>query len=150
MARIHKTIMEPRSNRRYRFALTPLADAMFQLLIFFMFSSGMSSYSLLRIHGGAGEGDPGTATELPAPDQAQILADETAIWTIESGEIIVSGQRFGFDLLPEFAAALNATGAANVVLIVRPTAEVQDLTTVLESLAAAGITAVQVAAAEGS
>ena len=39
----------PERPRRYRFVLTPLADAMFQLLIFFMLSSSLAPYSLITL-----------------------------------------------------------------------------------------------------
>ena len=43
----------PRRNRRYRFSMTPLADVMFQLLIFFMLSANLAAYSLLPLRSGA-------------------------------------------------------------------------------------------------
>ena len=39
----------PERPRRYKFAMTPLADAMFQLLIFFMLSSSLAPYSLITL-----------------------------------------------------------------------------------------------------
>jgi biopolymer transport protein ExbD len=62
--------------RKYGFALTPLADAMFQLLIFFMLSSSLSPYSLIALTRGAPAGQsavlPGVADEAaPTPDVAR-------------------------------------------------------------------------------
>jgi biopolymer transport protein ExbD len=39
----------PELPRRYKFVLTPLADAMFQLLIFFMLTSSLAPYSLITL-----------------------------------------------------------------------------------------------------
>ncbi len=136
----------PRSERRYSFALTPLADAMFQLLIFFMLSSGLAPYSLLTVQSGPGEttlGDGGQTADAPPPET---LPEAAAIWSIENGMIVASGQRFGFDLLPELTSALKAAETPRVLLIARPEAQVQDLVQVLEALSAAGIEAVQLAA----
>ena len=138
-----KSIRElPRSKRNYTFALTPLADAMFQLLIFFMLSSGLAPYSLLTIQSGTGNAAAGgTETPTQAPDA---LLD-AAIWSIESGTIVASGQRFGFDLLPQLTEALIAADTPRVLLIARPEAQVQDLVHVLEALSAAGVDSVQIA-----
>jgi len=58
-----KPLLPPRSPARYRFVLTPLADAMFQLLIFFMLSSNLAPYSLLTIRSGT-TGDPAGASSV--------------------------------------------------------------------------------------
>lgn len=134
----------PRPKRNYNFALTPLADALFQLLIFFMLSSSLTPYSLLTLTPGAGTGS-GTGD---APSEApQGAADGgAASWVIDSGSILAGGQRFSFDALPQLAGALAAAETPNVLLISSSEAQVQDLVTVLEALSAAGIKAVQIVA----
>jgi biopolymer transport protein ExbD len=134
----------PQSKRRYRFALTPLADAMFQLLIFFMLSSSLTPYSLLTLSPGAGTQAASGETPSDAPPGA--AGAEAASWVIDSGSILAGGQRFSFDALPQLAGALSAVQTRNVLLISSPQAQVQDLVTVLEALSAAGITAVQIVA----
>lgn len=133
----------PRSSRKYVFALTPLADAMFQLLIFFMLTSSLTPYSLLTLSSGPGqettEGD--TQADTPDPGTPQ---DPAATWTIENGAVLAGGQRFSFDSLPGLAGILAQRETPNVLLISTPRAQVQDIVTVLETLAAAQITAVQV------
>jgi len=129
----------PKSTRRYSFALTPLADAMFQLLIFFMLTSSLTPYSLLTLRSGPGTG--GTAT---AAAQSQAPPVKSAIWQIENGQIVASGQRFEFGQLPQLASALLAAGTPQVLLITKPTAQVQDLVLVLEILTAEGIEAIQI------
>ena len=149
------TLNLPERRRNYRFSLTPLADAMFQLLIFFMLSSGLTPYSLLALQsapamaatdsGTASEATPPENQETPTPD----TAGDTALWTIEAQTVVVGGQRFGFDALDDLADALGTpTAPGSVVLIVRPSAQVQDITTVLARLAAADVTSVQVSVGE--
>lgn len=137
----------PRRPRKVGFALTPLADAMFQLLIFFMLSSNLTPYSLLGLRAGAVAGapptDPGATTP---PSQATTLSPvETAIWSVSRESIVAGGQRFGFDALPRLAQAMRTAGTARVLLVTRGDAQVQGLVSVLEALAAAGITDVQIA-----
>lgn len=141
-------IQLPQRSRKYRFALTPLADAMFQLLIFFMLSSGLTPYSMLTLQSAAGEvtddvpgGADDQSTQTPPPPEAL----EQALWTIDAETVIVGGQKFGFDALDDLAGSLGVAGApAEVLLIIRPTAQVQDITTVLARLTAANVTAVKV------
>jgi len=139
-----RTIKElPRSTRRYGFALTPLADAMFQLLIFFMLSSSLAPYSMLTLRSGPGTETASENAETP-PDSVPADSDKIAAWTIENGMIVANGQRFGFDTLPDLAGALVRAGTPRVLLVASPRAQVQDLASVLEILAASDITSVQV------
>lgn len=68
----------PKSTRRYAFSLTPLADAMLQLLIFFMLSSSMAAYSLLGLNSaaapalGAGPALPAMVTGGEAPRHGRL------------------------------------------------------------------------------
>ena len=143
MAKPLKKSLPTRSGRKYQFVLTPLADAMFQLLIFFMLSSNLAPYSLLTIRSGTASEDAGGGSdpaELPAPTA------DAAVWTVEAEQIIVGGQRFGRENLPALAAALHDSGSASVVLILRDVALVQDLSSVLEALTTAGVESVQIAA----
>lgn len=140
-----KPILPPRSPARYRFVLTPLADAMFQLLIFFMLSSNLAPYSLLTIRSGT-TGDPSgadTGQELAEEEPAPL--GDVAIWNVDAGNVVVGGQEFGFETLTALAAALNANGDAAIILVVRNEANVQDLSSVLEALAAAEISNIQIA-----
>ncbi len=143
----------PRTRRpNYRFGFTAFADTMFQLLIFFILSSGLTPYSLLTLktaaamaEGGSGTGD-GSADTPAAP----VAPAELALWTIEGGGLVVGGQRFTYDLLPGLAQALGTPAApADVVLIVRSGAEVQDVATVLAALQAANVGSVRIATEGG-
>lgn len=134
----------PRSKRRYVFALTPLADAMFQLLIFFMLTSSLTPYSLLTLRSGPGqETAAGAQQDTPEQDPGT-PQDPAATWTIENGAVLAGGQRFGFENLASLAGILAQRDTPNVLLISTPRAQVQDIVTVLETLAAAQITSVQV------
>ncbi len=75
----HPTIKSlPKSERRYTFALTPLADAMFQLLIFFMLSTSLTPYSLLTITRGAG---PAAALACPpSPTRHKPILRRSGRW----------------------------------------------------------------------
>lgn len=136
-----------RSKRKYGFALTPLADAMFQLLIFFMLTSSLTPYSLLTLRSGPGEQTAAQQQEeQPPPPDPGPPDDPAARWTIENGAVLASGQRYTFTELPGLAGVLAQRETPNVLVISTPRAQVQDIVTVLETLAAAQITAVQVVA----
>lgn len=143
MALSRDLLSEKRNPRRYRISLTPLADAMFNLLIFFMLSSNITPYSLLPLKGTTAM--PGADAGAGGSDAPQPLGSETAIWTVSEGQIIAGGQEFGLDRIAELTQSLTLLGTTSIVLIVRPEARVQDLTSVLEALSAGGITEVQLA-----
>ncbi|PYF09883.1 biopolymer transport protein ExbD [Rhodobacter viridis] len=139
----------PVSERRYAFTLMPLADAMMQLLIFFMLSASMSTYALLDLRAGPPPAS-GAAMVQALPDLiAGTDTEAGTLWTVESGAVIANGQRFGFDALGLMVAGLKRQQAPKVLLLVRRGASVQDLVVVLEALSAGGIGAVQLVSAEG-
>ncbi|AGT11481.1 ExbD/TolR family protein [Paracoccus aminophilus] len=139
----------PRSTRRYRFSLTPLADTMFQLLVFFMLSANMVPYSLLTIRtgalagGGTGAQTAASGTGSATPELADPSA--TAVWSVNADSIVANGQRFGLDRIPTLAEALRQQGTGEVLLVSQKGATVQMLVSILEILAENQITAVRVA-----
>ncbi len=138
----------PRRNRRYRFSMTPLADVMFQLLIFFMLSANIAPYSMLDVRTGALSGGGGTTPDPDSETQPGRTTDirSTAVWTLdETGTILASGQRFDPARLAALADALTAQGTRDVLVVLRRDVAVQQLVTVLQTLAARGITSVQIA-----
>lgn len=138
----------PRRNRRYRFSMTPLADVMFQLLIFFMLSANIAPYSMLDVRTGALSGGGGTTPDPDSETQPGRTTDirSTAVWTLdETGTILASGQRFEPARLAALADALTAQGTRDVLVVLRRGVAVQQLVTVLQTLAARGITSVQIA-----
>lgn len=139
----------PERRRRYTFALTPLADAMFQLLIFFMLSSSLTPYSLLPLQASPGAEDSAAIASDQVSDAAAEeapLPGDVALWTLDKDTVIVSGQRFALDALEDLTRALTADAGsdARVIVIVRQAARVQDVTTVLAGLRAAKVSSVQV------
>ncbi|MCE8420530.1 biopolymer transporter ExbD [Rhodovulum sulfidophilum] len=136
----------PQRARRPRFALTALADTMFQLLIFFMLSSGLTPYALLPLTPAAG--NRLAETRAPGGEGAEtagaVLPAGTRLWQIGPGSLTAGGQRFGFDEIGALARALAARDPVPpVVLLAGPGARVQDLTTALDRLRAAGLTEVR-------
>lgn len=137
----------PRRERRYRFSMTPLADVMFQLLVFFMLSANITPYSLIDIRtGGLSGGAPAGAAAAAAGAGRGTDIRSTAVWTLgPDGLITASGQRFAPDRLPVLADALVAQGTRDVLVVVGQGARVQQVVTVLQALNLRGITSVQIA-----
>ena len=138
----------PERPRKYRFALTPLADAMFQLLIFFMLTTSLTPYSLITLKsvseaaeqqesGGPGPGDGAAqnASTGPAP----------TIWQVSNESVVVAGQSYAMDQLADLALAIGTQDRpGRVVIEVGAEARVQDVAFVLEALESANIDAVQI------
>jgi len=142
MASVAPKFTLPESPRRYRFVLTPLADAMFQLLIFFMLSSNLAPYALLTIRGGA-EGNVANTNGARA-DGVSALQGNIAIWNVREDGVMIRGQTFAYANLGALADAVGKDNAS-ILLILRDAATVQHLARVLEALTVAGVTNVQVA-----
>lgn len=130
--------------RKYGFALTPLADAMFQLLIFFMLSSSLSPYSLIALTRGAPAGQsavlPGAADETaPTPEENARMV----IWNLTRGQVRAGDQTVPLAELPGVIAALKQQEVEEVLIFPTRAATVQDIATVLEMLGARGISKVR-------
>lgn len=134
----------PQRTARYRFSMTPLADVLFQLLIFFMLSSNIVPYSMLTLRSGGLEGDS-ASNEAQEAEMMATDASATAVWTLHPDGLVARGQRFDLGRLPSLAEALTAQGTRNVLIVVGADVHVQQVTTVLETLAARGIESVQIA-----
>ena len=139
-------IQLPQRRRRYGFSMTAMADMLFQLLIFFMLSANLTPFAMLdlRMGGLAGAGSADADADMPPADTLSDIR-ATAVWTLSAGGLTASGQRFGLDRLEGLADALALQGTANVLVVLRPDVAVQDVITVLETLAARGIASVQIA-----
>ncbi|MEO0402596.1 MAG: biopolymer transporter ExbD [Pseudomonadota bacterium] len=142
----------PERPRRYRFVLTPLADAMFQLLIFFMLSTSLTPYSLITLKTASGpapdaeaaeNAGPGTDETQPAPPAG--ADNDITLWTITNGSVRTAGQDYDIDQLGELADAIGSQDfPGSVVLIVSDTARVQDVAQALEALEGANVAGVQI------
>lgn len=131
--------------------MTPLADAMFQLLIFFMLASSLTPYSLIKVQSGAGPADPAAAGAQTSPQTpSDTGARDVVLWRVGAGEITIAAQSFPFDRLGDLTANLGTPAApADVVILIEPDASVQDLTTVLEALQTGDVASVQIATRGG-
>jgi len=145
----------PRRRGAYRIALTPLADAMFQLLVFFLLASNITPYSVLLLRSGEDAVAPEAAESGGGgDDEAQLqpaAATDTAIWWIRRGTIEVGRNAHDIETAGDLAADFRAGGGLlEVIVVVTETAQVQDIATVLEALSAADITGVRLASARGT
>lgn len=150
MSKTRSKVALPRHQGRYNFALTPLADAMFQLLIFFMLSSNLAPYSLLTLRSGVTGEEGAQSSNTPAPDEIGQPPANAVLWTVDAGQITANGIRYAPDDLTALAGAVAARDDPSVVIILRETAAVQDLAGVLEALTAAGVVSVQIAESGGA
>ncbi len=141
-ARQRKVILPPgRGGKKLTFALTPLADAMFQLLIFFMLSSSLAPYSLLTLTPGA----QAAASTTPAETSASF----PAIWNLSGGTIRVGTVEVPLTRIASLIEDLRETGTDQVIVFAAASARVQDIATVLNQLTLAGVGSVELVSAEG-
>jgi biopolymer transport protein ExbD len=137
--------------RRYGFALTPLADAMFQLLVFFMLSSSLSPYSLIPLAAQAAEGS-GELDTAPVPQPEQTPDPEAAppaVWHLARGQIRIGQDSLPLESLPAEMPRLLADAENGVLLFPGRASTVQDVATVLEITGRFGISRVQLVALPG-
>lgn len=144
----------PERKRTYRVALTPLADAMFQLLIFFMLTTSLTPYSLITLKSAsediatepaASPGIGGVDETPQQPNRAESTRPDVTIWSLEDGSVTVSGLPYQRDQLLELAEAVGSDETpGNVVILVGETAKVQDLAAALEALGSASVAGVQI------
>jgi biopolymer transport protein ExbD len=120
-------------RERVKFALTPLADIMFQLLIFFMLSTSLAPYALLPISGPV-DPDSGNAPEPRPQTQADTSAPAQALWHLEKDQIRAGSSTIPLEDLPAALEALKADRIDDIVLFVTSRAEAQDLATVMEQV----------------
>ncbi len=121
------------------FALTPLADIMFQLLIFFMLTTSLAPYALLPLGPRGAEAAP--QAEAPAPTSDAPTSDApamTVVWHLGRGELREGLTRFDIATLPEALARVAAEGGQEILVFVAAEAETQDLVTLLERARAPG------------
>lgn len=119
---------DPRPPRKQAFALTPLADVMFQLLIFFMLSTSLAPYALI----------PLSAPTAPGAVSAQAAqgggAQGLVIWHVSNGSVRAGNTSLDLAALGQVIEALKADGLQEILLFTTPTATTQDLATVIEAI----------------
>lgn len=138
-------IDDPRPPKRGAFALTPLADVMFQLLIFFMLSTSLAPYALLPLGGPTA---PQTNPSPRAPQQSG-GSQSQIIWHVGKGEVRAGQAALPLEALPDALVALKAEGLTEILLFTTPAAETQDLATTLEAIRVAEIARVRLISRPG-
>ncbi len=121
---------DPRGDRKAPFALTPLADVMFQLLIFFMLSTSLAPYSLITL----GTPVAPTGQSTAEPEAAGGGAQSIVIWHIGRGELRAGSAVLPLDALPQVIPALKEKGLEEILLFTTPVATTQDVATVIEAI----------------
>lgn len=125
------TLPDPRPHRGTPlFALTPLADVIFQLLVFFMLTAGMASYASVSL----GQGRPDDAGQ-----ETPTAIGGTAAWHVGAGTIRSGSATIEIADLPVALEALQGVEIGEVLLFITPEATVQDLADVLALMEAGGI-----------
>jgi biopolymer transport protein ExbD len=122
-------IRDPRPPRKPAFAMTPLADIMFQLLIFFMLSSSLAPYALIPLAAPTAPASQDTATP-----QQQGGTSDIVIWHVAAGEVRARGESLPLASLPEVIKALKLDGLDEILLFTTASATTQDLATVIEAV----------------
>ena len=128
----------PVRARRSAFALTPLADVMFQLLIFFMLSTSLAPYALVPLGAPAAPSAPTTA--LPS---SQGTVADPVIWHLSRDSIRMGRETYSLLALPIAIAKVEDLGADEILAFVSPGATTQDVTSVLEAVQVAGFAKVR-------
>lgn len=137
---------DPAPRHKPAFALTPLADVMFQLLIFFMLSTSLAPYALLPLGGAPPAGD-GAAETQPNTDAASF--DRPQIWHLGRNSLRVGNERGTLADAPDLVAAAQGLGVGEVLLFPSQAATAQDVATVLEALQAGRIARVRLVGRPG-
>lgn len=141
---LHGVSLVPPRRRARGFVLTPLADVMFQLLLFFMLTSALAPYALLPLGLPAGnqsalQGQANAA--LPDTDGPQAIAQ--AIWHLGRDELRSGQVRIALAQVPRALAELQADGIEDLVVFVTRPARTSDLATLVEAVQQAGIARLQ-------
>lgn len=132
-------VLPPEPERkRSAFALTPLADIMFQLLIFFMLSSSLAPYALLPMS------TPATTRADPEPrTEGANAATAQVVWHLERGRLRAGDNRIDLAQLPAALARLQGDGIEDIVVFVTESARAQDLADLMEPVRRAGFARLQ-------
>ncbi len=139
----------PERKRSYRVALTPLADAMFQLLIFFMLTTSLTPYSLLTLRHTAesvsSEDSAAARGNGPSAQSVAAASRKITLWSLGDNTVTTGGQIYERRQLRDLAEAMNTLGTpGTVIVVVTDAARIQDVAAALEALRRANIDAVQI------
>lgn len=134
---------DPPTSKR-NLTLLPLIDVIFLLLIFFMFSSNLSPFSLLQLTRDRNEVRPdvqASAQEVPTLDASQV----DVLLMVDANQVLrLNGRRVEANVLRTELEALRKKGADNLVIVPSRRASVQDLVIVLEAAKRSSIPSVAI------
>ncbi|MEM8811306.1 MAG: biopolymer transporter ExbD [Pseudomonadota bacterium] len=125
---------------RRNLTLLALIDVIFLLLIFFMFSSNLSPFSLLHLSREAVGGQSGGHAE-PVSEAlgAKGRSVDVFLSLAADGTVRLNGEPVQADALGSRLDALRRGGAVSLAIEPGPSANVQDLTVALEAAQQSGI-----------
>jgi len=125
---------EPRASKR-NLTLLPLIDVIFLLLIFFMFSSNLSPFSMLQLTRDRVEAGPRVQAAAKPVEASVIDVRQVDVMILVSANrvIRVNGKRVEAWDLRDTLEAFRKKGAENLVIAPSGSASVQDLVGVLEA-----------------
>lgn len=127
-------------RRRAPFALTPLADIMFQLLIFFMLSTSLAPHALMILSPPRAPSSEDTTSSVPT---GSLERSAQVIWHLGRGEVRSGAARIGLDQVEDAIAQLAQDGTEVLTVIVAADAQVQDLSDLVEAIHVGGLVRVQ-------
>lgn len=126
--------------------LLPLIDVIFLLLIFFMFSSNLSPFSLLQLTGDRNKAGPNVqAADNPA-EVATVSARQIDVMVLVDANLVlrVNGKRVEGAQLQTLLEEFRNKGAETLVIAPSRRASVQDLVGVLEAAKRSAIPSVAI------
>ena len=130
--------LQPVQRRKRAFALTPLADVMFQLLLFFMLTSVLAPYALRPL------GAPLDSTSGAEPaTTAPAAAANTTIWHLARDAVRAGDTRIALDEVPVALVRMRADGLGSLVGFVTATARAEDLARLIEAVRSSRIAQLQ-------
>jgi len=126
--------------------LLPLIDVIFLLLIFFMFSSNLSPFSLLQLTADRNKAGPDVqAADNPA-EVATVSARQIDVMVLVDANLVlrVNGKRIDIAQLQTTLEEFREKGAETLVIAPSRRASVQDLVGVLEAAKRSAIPSVAI------
>lgn len=136
---------EPRASKR-NLSLLPLIDVIFLLLIFFMFSSNLSPFSLLQLTRDRNKAGPEVQAAANPADVATVSAGQVDVIVLVDANLVlrVNGKRVEADRLRAILQEFRQKGAETLVIAPSRRASVQDLVSVLEAAKQSAIPSVAI------
>ncbi len=130
--------IEPRKRKTPEIGIAPLVDCVLLLLIFFLLTSSFSERRGIKI-------------TLPRSDTARATErDLVEITVAEAGDMTLAGRPVGMDELASvLKSEVEARGKLPVLMIADRRVVLEQLTEIMDSIRAAGLDSVAIAARAG-